>query len=111
MQNLLTYSRRDSRLVNWSIVLLIVISLFGVILESVPDLKAQYALAFSTIEIVALVVFFGYVVLIAGRLDTILEVPGPRVLIPAIPLLAVPHAVGCRSATWATRPRPPAPSP
>jgi voltage-gated potassium channel len=46
-----------SRLVNWSIVLLIVISLFGVILESVPDLKAQYALAFSTIEIVALVVF------------------------------------------------------
>src|SRR6188472_1010385 len=46
-----------SRLVNWSIVLLILISLFGVVMESIPDLAAKYALAFATIEIVALVVF------------------------------------------------------
>lgn len=46
-----------SRLVNWSIVLLILVSLSGVILESVPDLKAKYALAFVTIELIALVVF------------------------------------------------------
>jgi voltage-gated potassium channel len=46
-----------SRVVNWSIVLLIVVSLFGVILESVPDLKERYSLAFATIEIVALVAF------------------------------------------------------
>lgn len=46
-----------SRLVNWSIVLLILISLSGVILESVPELSAKYALAFWTIETVALVVF------------------------------------------------------
>ena len=46
-----------SRLVNWSIILLILVSLFGVILESVPDLAAKYASVFATIEIVALVVF------------------------------------------------------
>jgi voltage-gated potassium channel len=46
-----------SRLVNWSIVLLILVSLFGVIMESVPYLKVQYALTFETIEVIALVVF------------------------------------------------------
>jgi voltage-gated potassium channel len=46
-----------SRLVNWSIVLLILVSLFSVILESVPELEAEYTRLFSTIEIVALVAF------------------------------------------------------
>ncbi|SDS52540.1 voltage-gated potassium channel [Bradyrhizobium canariense] len=48
---------RTSRLVNWSIILLIVISLFGIILASVPDLKARYGAVFTTIENIALVVF------------------------------------------------------
>jgi voltage-gated potassium channel len=48
---------RTSRLVNWSIILLIVISLFSVILASVPELKAKYAVLFATIENIALVVF------------------------------------------------------
>ncbi len=46
-----------SGLVNWSIVLLILISLCSVILESVPEFEAKYAQVFSAIEIIALIVF------------------------------------------------------
>jgi hypothetical protein len=50
--------------------------------------------ALRTEAIVALVVFAGYLVLVAGWSGTPwLEEPGPRYLIPAIPFLAVPLAV------------------
>lgn len=48
---------RTSRLVNSSIIALIVISLLGVILASDPTLKANYSALFATIETFALVVF------------------------------------------------------